>query len=131
MRNRFPACCMLAVFVAALSFAAETGFLEEFALSADREATIGKLVPGSDEFYFFSCLVAQQKGDADRVAELLGQWRNLHRDSTELSRMEVRQRLLAVDPDDAGSIDEFSRYMVQRFAIRRGGNEIRVSKKLL
>ena len=34
----------------------EIGFVEKFALGADREKVLGELIPGSEEFYFFHAL---------------------------------------------------------------------------
>ncbi|MEI7956767.1 MAG: hypothetical protein WCJ66_16505, partial [Verrucomicrobiota bacterium] len=34
----------------------EIGFIERFALAADREKALGELVPGSEDYYFYHCL---------------------------------------------------------------------------
>ncbi len=94
---------------------AEIGFEEEFVLSSDREATLAKLVPGSQEFYFYSCLVAQQKGDFAEVDKLLKQWRDLHGVSSEFDSMEFRGKLLAVDPANAESLAAFAKYYIDKF----------------
>ena len=53
---------LLLPFAAALAFAPflrgenEVGFIEKFALAPDREAVLSQLIPGSEEFYFFSAL---------------------------------------------------------------------------
>ncbi len=51
----------------------EIGFVEEFALSEDRARTLEKLVPGSDDYYYYHCLHNLNLGQLERVSELLDQ----------------------------------------------------------
>ena len=53
----------------------ETGFIERFALAADREKALGELVPGSEEYYFFHALHYQNVRDNAKLNEILNQWR--------------------------------------------------------
>ena len=47
--------------------AQKIGFIEEFALADDREATLSQLVPGTEEYYYYRALVLQQRGDLEAV----------------------------------------------------------------
>ena len=100
--------------VAMASQAAEIGFIEEFALANDREVTLAKLVPGSQEFYFYSCLVAQQKGDFETAAKLLERWDRFTAPS-ECGNIKLREKLLEVDPSDAKSLETLANYFRSTF----------------
>ena len=71
MKNR-----LLLPFAAVLAFAPlvrgdnEIGFIEKFALAPDREAVLGQLIPGSEEFYFFSALHFQNTKQKAKLAAL-------------------------------------------------------------
>ncbi|MGI6496826.1 MAG: hypothetical protein ACOX5G_12240 [Kiritimatiellia bacterium] len=103
MKKLLPVCfAALAAFAAS---AAEIGFEEEFALSADRAATLSKLVPGSDEHYFYSCLVLQQQGRLDEARDLLAPWQKAHKETPRFREMRLRQALLDYDGDPEGTRD--------------------------
>ena len=53
----------------------EIGFIERFALAADRDKALGELVPGSEEYYFFHCLHYQSTRNEAKFKEFMGQWR--------------------------------------------------------
>ena len=57
---------------------AEIGFVEEFALSTNREAAIRQLVPGTDDYYFYTCLQLQNTGQLAKVDPLVTQWVKTH-----------------------------------------------------
>ena len=42
--------------------AKELGFVEDFALASDRDAVLKKLVPGTDDYYYYYCVHAQNTG---------------------------------------------------------------------
>ena len=65
----FALCTPLCLFLFVTLFASisananeEIGFAERFALAEDRAEAIRELVPGTEEFYFYSSLLAQQQG---------------------------------------------------------------------
>ena len=59
----------------ALSWAEnEIGFIEKFALAADREKALGELVPGSEDYYFFHALHYQNTRNEAKLADILAQW---------------------------------------------------------
>ena len=55
-------------------------FEEEFALGRDRKALLAQLIPGSEDFYYYSSLERQHAGDLAAVDELRRAWvaRNAH-----------------------------------------------------
>mgnify|MGYP006236700017 CR=1 FL=1 len=54
------------------------GFLETFALAENRADALQELIPGTEEFYYYSALVAQQEGRLDDVATFLEPWNKKH-----------------------------------------------------
>lgn len=70
------------------------GVLEEFALAEDRAAVVAKLVPGTRDYYFFSCLERQHAGDLEAIPALLASWDERHGRTTRWLEIENRQALL-------------------------------------
>ena len=58
--------------------AGEVGWLEEYALSGEREKALGKLIPGTEEYYFYHCLHLQNEGRLEEVEPLLLSWIEKH-----------------------------------------------------
>ena len=52
----------------------EIGYVETFSLADDREAALRELVPGTDDYYYFHALHAQNKGERQRFQETLDRW---------------------------------------------------------
>ena len=93
--------------------------LEAFALADDRDVAVAQLIPGSEPFYYFSCLVAQQRGDLDRVDELLASWRKRHRNSQDIDTIEARQLVLRLDDKPTESCNELRRQLHLEFNHQR------------
>ena len=79
------------------------GFVEDFALATDRAAVLGRLAPGTPEFYWFHCLNAQHTGDLDAVPPLLATWIDRHGRDARTQAIEHRQVLLAYERDPEGA----------------------------
>ncbi|MEZ5433943.1 MAG: hypothetical protein R3F31_22800 [Verrucomicrobiales bacterium] len=94
-------CCLSLILLPGNSQAGnEVGFEELFALSADREAALKQLVPGTEEYYYYHALHAQNQGRHDEVETLLKTWleRYEHADGTPRYR-EIRNRALLLSYD--------------------------------
>ncbi|MFK7984868.1 MAG: hypothetical protein AB8I08_02480 [Sandaracinaceae bacterium] len=68
--------------------------LEEFALSEDREAALSRLVPGTEDHYFLSCLHHQHRGELGRVESLLMKWTERYGETARVTSIRNRQVLL-------------------------------------
>lgn len=77
----------------------EVGFLEKFALAPNREAVLGQLVPGTEEYYFFHALHYQNTGQKTKLAALLEQWGKRFPDSAQRRILENREALLGYEAD--------------------------------
>jgi hypothetical protein len=77
----------------------EIGYIERFALAADREKVLTELVPGTEDYYFFHALHFQNTKQAPKLASVLDQWRKRFPDSARRKVIENREALLAYDTD--------------------------------
>lgn len=93
----------------------EIGFIERFALAADREKALGELVPGSEEYYFFHALHYQNTRDTAKLGQILNQWRERTPGENESRRIiENREAILNYERDPQATL----KYLIERFNIR-------------
>lgn len=93
----------------------EIGFIERFALAADREKALGELVPGSEEYYFFHALHYQNVRDTAKLNNLLNEWRKRTPDENEARRVILnREAILGYEKDPQGTL----KYLIERLGIR-------------
>ncbi len=100
------------------------GYEESFALAADREAALEQLIPGTAEFYYYSCLVHQHRSEFDKVPGLIDTWVKRHGHTARVREIEHRQALLAHGEDSNGSYHYLRRVLGLDFQHRaRSGDE--------
>ena len=87
----------------------ELGYLESFALAADREQALKSLVPGSQDYYYYHVLHYQNTEQWDKVGPLLKMWEERHRGDHRRSVLENRQILLSYDSDPEGALAQLQR----------------------
>ncbi len=93
----------------------EIGFIERFALAADREKALGELVPGSEEYYFFHALHYQNIRDGAKLNDILNQWRKRMPDENNQRRLiENREAIINYEKDPQGTL----KYLIERLGIR-------------
>ncbi|MFO1485241.1 MAG: hypothetical protein U1F71_17910 [Verrucomicrobiaceae bacterium] len=93
----------------------EIGFIERFALAADREKALSELVPGSEEYYFFHALHYQNTRDTAKLNDILNQWRERVPDENEARRVILnREAILNYERDPQGTL----KYLIERLGIR-------------
>jgi hypothetical protein len=121
----FARCLVLALLVCSASLPAQRapqaagtpiGFAEEFALADDRAKTLAKLIPGTDEHYYFTALLAQHEGRFDDVTALMKPWQSRHGWTPRLLAIENRQVLLTWARDSASA----ARFLQQRLGLGFG-----------
>ena len=102
--------CLILPFAAVLAFAPlvraenEVGFIEKFALAPDREAVLGQLIPGSEEFYFFSALHFQNTKQKAKLAAAMDEWAKRFPNSQQRRVIENREALLGYDADPQATL---------------------------
>ena len=80
-----------------------TGFSESFALAKDRAKIVEELIPGTQDYYFYTCLERQHVGDWMAVTETLKTWIHRHGRSAAVEEIENRQALLTYSNDPAAT----------------------------
>ena len=83
----------------------EIGFVEEFAFATNREAAIKQLVPGTDDYYFYTCLQLQLSRQLEKVPPLLTQWVKTHGDTERVKMIRNRQALLTYRQNPQATLD--------------------------
>jgi len=93
----------------------EIGFIERFALAADREKALGELVPGSEEYYFFHALHFQNVRDTAQLNDILNQWRKRTPNENSQRRIiENREAIVNYERDPQATL----KYLIERLGIR-------------
>ena len=69
-------------------------FLERFALAEDRAEVLKELVPGTELYYYFSCLHQLEIGGFREVETLLEAWIGHHGETAQVRAIRNRQALL-------------------------------------
>lgn len=89
------------------------GFMERYALAADREAVLAELIPGSDDYYFYHCLHYQNQQQLAQAEAILKSWVNARNGGMTplMHTMTERQRLLSYDLNPQTAIDYLIRHL--------------------
>ncbi|MBC7818034.1 MAG: hypothetical protein IAG10_14180, partial [Planctomycetaceae bacterium] len=85
--------------------AGEIGFIEDFALAPDRAVPLKSLVPGTEDFYYFHCLHAQQAEQFDKVEPLVTQWIQKIGHTQRVNEILARQALLTYDKNPQKTLE--------------------------
>ena len=94
-------CCAIILGTATFTQATEVGFVEDFALADDRAKVLEQLIPGTDDYYYYTCLHHQNEGEYENVDKVLKQWLARHKGTYTNRSREIanRQALLQYDAD--------------------------------
>lgn len=93
----------------------DLAFLERFALDDAREEALAELVPGTDDFYYYTCLHHQLAGDRVAFAQTLETWYadRRHNWSAPMRELQMRQHLL----DFEHTPDETWKYLIHQLRL--------------
>src|SRR4051812_11498321 len=88
--------CSVAALAAALlltpaSRAAEVGFVEDFALARDRTAALARLIPGTEDYYYYHCLHLLNTGRLDELDAVTRPWVERHGHTARVTEVQVRR----------------------------------------
>ena len=89
----------LTIVLAAAAAAEDIGFEERFALAADRSEALRDLVPGTDEFFYYHALHAQNTGQRDVFQETIDRWIRERKGVTADQARELLNRQALLDYD--------------------------------
>ena len=99
--------------------AAEIGFIEDFALAADRNVPLAQLIPGTEDYYYYHCLHYQNQQQYDKVEPLLTEWIQRHNVTPRVQEIQNRQALLTYGKDAAKSLQFLQQRLDLRFDHQR------------
>jgi len=116
----------------------EIGFVEDYVLARDKDEAIKKLVPGTEEYFYYLCLRDQGAGKLDEVDAVLKRWlaHNKGRRTARIVEMEHRQALLRYRQDPAGTLKYLTdklklRFDHERQVARKSALPTRLDEKLI
>ena len=84
------------------------GFLERFALAEDRAEALKELIPGTEDYYYFHALHAQQTGDAQGFKETIEAWAKRQQNNGRRENLLLRQAFLDYEKDPEGSLKKIA-----------------------
>lgn len=105
--------------IRAASAEGEIGFIEDFALAPDRGKALEKLIPGTEDDYYYSALHAQNSGRLAEVDELLKPWIKQFGRTPRVIEIENRQALLRYDEQPRETLDYLRRRLGLQFNHRK------------
>lgn len=103
--RRFLAILVLSAMAETTMRADEIGFVETFALAKDRDAALQQLIPGTEDYYYYHCLHAQNLQQYDRVTELLTAWIKRYDYTPRVREIQYRQALLTYPRDNRAALE--------------------------
>jgi hypothetical protein len=96
------------------SYGGEIGFVEDFALSANRETTLKQLIPGSDDFYYYHALHYLNTEQFDKVEKLLPTWIERHGHNVRVVEIKHRWLLLTYPQQPERTL----KYLTEQLGLR-------------
>ena len=110
---------VVSIGIAAMMFAssvaaADIGFVETYALAADRAAALRQLIPGTEDYYYYHCLHLLQTERYDDLGAMTRPWRERYGQTQRLTEIETRHALLTYDRDPKKTLD----YLRDRLNLR-------------
>lgn len=89
----------IVAWIAASAVAQEIGYVEEFALATNRAEALRELVPGTDDYFYYHALHAQNEGRRTEFQEWIDRWIRERRGTTTNLARELLNRQALLDYD--------------------------------
>ncbi|MBI2900051.1 MAG: hypothetical protein HYY17_07685 [Planctomycetes bacterium] len=93
----------------------ESHQLETFALAKDRAKALEQLIPGTEEYYFHSCLLHEQNGNVKEIDATLQQWIKRYDETPLVREIQNRRALLRYDSDPKRTLEHLRRRLDLEF----------------
>jgi hypothetical protein len=106
MQRLLFSACALGLLASTLP-AADVSFNEEFALAKDRAESLKKLIPGTEDYYYYHCLHYLNSGQLDKATAMFKPWFDRFHQSGRLTEIQTRHALLNYDKDPQASLQYF------------------------
>src|SRR4051794_30850357 len=104
MKRYLPA-AVVAAFLSSVAAAGDIGFVEDFALARDRAEALKKLIPGTEDWYYYHALHYLNTEQYDKAADLTRPWHQRFGQSPRLTEVQTRHALLTYEKDPKKSLD--------------------------
>ena len=105
--------------------AEEIGFIETFALAEDRDEALKRLIPGTQEFYYFHALHAQNQGKHDEIQNYLEPWIKRYGETAQVWEIRNREALLKYGTEPKKSLD----YLRHRMGLQFNHSQRKLNQK--
>ena len=97
----------------------EITYLEDFALAADREAALQRLIPGTEDYYYFHCIHLQNTEQFEQADRMLKAWIKKHKRTPRVREILNRQALLTYASSPRESLEHIRQQLGIRFNHQR------------
>src|SRR5580704_4231522 len=97
----------------------EIGFAEDFALSKNREVTLKKLIPGTEDYYYYYCLHYLNTEQFEKAAAMTKPWLERFGQTPRLTEIQTRYALLTYEKNPQRSLDYLRNHLGLHFDQQR------------
>ena len=97
----------------------DISFDEKFALAQDRQQVLQQLIPGTEDYYYYHCLVHEQQGRPDEVRQLLDTWVKRHGWTARATEIANRRALINLEGEPKASYEYLRRQLGLHFNHQR------------
>ncbi|MFM7162531.1 MAG: hypothetical protein ACKO3P_19410 [Planctomycetaceae bacterium] len=87
----------------------EIGFVEDFVLAPDRGVALGKLIPGTEEYYYYTALHLLSNEQYEKVPPLVEAWVQRHQETPKVWEIRTRLSLLTHAKDPQATLGHLQR----------------------
>ncbi|MFM7162682.1 MAG: hypothetical protein ACKO3P_20170, partial [Planctomycetaceae bacterium] len=87
----------------------EIGFVEDFVLAPDRGVALGKLIPGTEEYYYYTALYMLSNEQYEKVPPLVEAWVQRHQETPKVWEIRTRLSLLTHTKDPQATLGHLQR----------------------
>ena len=112
---------LLAALIPSVKSQQEIGFVEDFALSKNRKTALKKLIPGTEDYYYYHSLHYQNTRETGQLADVLTQWTKRFPQSSLRNLIVNREALLNYSRDPKKSLAHIQRELNLQFNHQQEG----------
>lgn len=102
---------VLALGTVGVTRSAEIPFWEEFALAKDRTEVLKKLIPGTEEYYYYHALHYLNTEQFEKAVALFKPWYDRFNQTASLTQIQTRHALLTFEKNPQASLDYLKRHL--------------------
>ena len=123
-RPALASLCLAALFSGTAPSQQEIGFIEKFALAANRDDVLKQLIPGTEDYYYYHSLHYQNSRQDEQLDDILAQWQKRFPNSGLRKLVLNREALLNYREDPKGSLEHIRRELGLQFNHQQEGKAL-------